>query len=160
MTLEEAISQLVSLGQKDPLTIARKVIEKNDKHWLAVELTSLAEDVIAEMARKLLGSQRRSSERALTPGGGPMASAELKLRSFWVPEVGYKKAADLTSGDLRARASWYDQMSVAALRRASWCREVADMVDAEGVETLGKLRKDLPALPEEGDIEPPMLDAA
>lgn len=152
MTLDEAVSQMVNLGHKDPLEIARKILEKNDKQWIATELTALAEDVIAGMARHVLGSQRRGSEIALRTGDSGVSASDLKLRSYWVPEVGYKRAADLTSADLRLRAGWYDKLMTAAARRAEWCRTVAEMMDDEGAATMGKLKKDLPALPADEDL--------
>lgn len=148
MTLEEAIQQQVNLGLKDPLTIARKVIERSDKHWLASELSSLAEEIIAERARQRLGAFRRSAEVALRIGDHS-TRADMRLAKFWVPGEGWKKAADATAEDLRKRAAFYEKFASAAMRRSSWCREVAALMDAEGAPTLAKLKAELPALPEE-----------
>lgn len=43
MTLQEAIANLVTTGESDPLTIARKIAKRNDQHWLSKELLALAE---------------------------------------------------------------------------------------------------------------------
>jgi len=147
MTLDEAIQQAVNLGEKDPLTIARKILAAHDNNWVATELVSLGEDILAERARKALGSVRRSAELVVRPGN-MRGQTDLMLASFWVPGVGYKVAGDLTSSDFRARAQFYDVVERAAVRRAVWCREVADLMDAEKAKTLRKLKAELPALPE------------
>lgn len=152
MTLDELILQLVNVGEKDPLTIARKVIERSEQEWLATELASLAEDIIAELARKQLGSKRRSAEVALRPGD-QIARGDLELASAWIPGVGWKRAADLTAKDLRLRAGMYDTLATAAVRRAAWFREVAVLMEHEGAKTLGKLKAELPALPSDDVLE-------
>lgn len=151
MTLEEAIHNLIGTGEKDPLTIARKISERYDVKWLAQELVEHSEDIVAQFAREALGKQRRSAEVALRTGD-QVATSELKLRSYWVPEIGYKPAHELTAKDLRARALWYDGLATSAARRADWCRQVAEMMDAEGVETLATLKASLPPLPEEREL--------
>lgn len=154
MTLEEAIAQRINLGDKDPLTIARKIIENHDDEWLVEELTGLAEDLIAEMSRRRLGDQRRRAEVALRPGD-PVSTGELKLRSVWVPgESGgdWKRAADVTAEDAEAKARWYLGLARAAQRRAMWWLDVAGMIRADGVANLGALKRDLPVLPGDEDL--------
>lgn len=156
MTLEEAIQQEITLGQKDPLEIARRIAISQGDEWVTEQLALLAEDLVAELARRRLGSQRRGAELALRPGD-TAASSELKIRSAWVPGSGWKRAADLTTDDLLMRAAWYERLAGASLRRASWCREVVDLMAQEGVKTLGKLKSALPPLPDE--VEPLALEA-
>lgn len=151
VTLDEAIHQQIELGQKDPLTIARNIAKLMGEDWLREEVAARAEDFVTTLARHALGSQRRSSEIALR-AGDQIATSELKLRSYWVPGEGYKPAHELTADDLRARASWYDGLAIAASRRAEWCRDVAGLMDAEGAKTLGRLKASLPPLPDEADL--------
>ncbi|MEA2387029.1 MAG: hypothetical protein QOJ22_1203, partial [Thermoleophilaceae bacterium] len=54
-SLEAAIRQLIELGFKDPLTIARRLESTHEPGWLAAQLAMLSEDLIAEIARKQLG---------------------------------------------------------------------------------------------------------
>lgn len=148
MSLEEAIQKLINLGEKDPLNIARAICERNDKDWLLSELEALAEDVVADIARRRLSGQRRSAEIALRPGD-EIASAELKLRSFWIPGKGWTRAAELAANDLRVRATWEERLAGSIMRRVEWMREVAGLMDSEGVKKLGQLKATLPALPDD-----------
>lgn len=150
--LDEAIDQLVSTGEKDPLTIARKIIERNNKHWLRAQLEAYAEDFVSDMARHRLGAIRRVSEIALRPGD-QKTTGELKLASVWIPNVGYKPFGRVTVDDLRAKAAFYDKLAFASVRRSQWCVEVASMMEAEGAETLGNLKAALPLLPEQAELE-------
>lgn len=151
MTLDEAIAQQIELGQKDPLEIARQVEKLHGSEWLAAELSAHAEQLVAQIARQRLGSIRRSAEVALRPGDD-MSQQEMKIAKVWVPEQGWKVAADLTADDLLTKAAWYERLSGAAMQRASWCREVADMIVADGVAKLGRLKRPLPPLPA-GELE-------
>lgn len=153
MTLEEAIDQQISLGHKDPLTIVSKVIDLNGIDWIREQGALRAEDIATELARHKLGEKRRGFEVALRPGV-EISQSEMKTAGMWIPggDEGvtiWKKAADLTSDDLRTRATWYEKFAGGALKRAFWCREVAEMIDEDGVKTLGKLKRDLPQLPNE-----------
>lgn len=156
MSLEEEIQRLITLGEKDPLDAARKLIEANGPEWVNEQLAAYQEDVIAEMFRRRLGAIRRGAELVLHPGD-QHSQGELKLASAWVPGVGWKRAADLTAEDLRARAHFYDVIAHASQRRSAWCREVASMMDEDNVRTLGKLRRPLPALPDDDDL--PQIEA-
>ena len=58
-SLDDAVRQLIELGFKDPLTIARRLENLHDADWVATQLVMLSEDLIAEIARKQLGQRRR-----------------------------------------------------------------------------------------------------
>ena len=146
MTLDEAITQLIELGEKDPLEIARKIEKRHGTDWLASELSAQAEQLVAQIARQRLGAVRRSAEVALRPGD-EVSQADMKIAKVWVPEHGWKVAAELTSEDLLLKAAWYERLSFAASSRAQWCREVAEMIVADGVSKLGRLKRPLPPLP-------------
>lgn len=147
MTLQEAIEQLVNIGETDPLEIAKKIEKQHDKHWLSSELLALSEDIIPEMARRVIGAQRRSAELALRPGD-VITSSEMKIRTRWIPGgIGWKKVADLTADDLGKLARWYEKLADASLRRTQWCQEVIALMKDEGVDTLGRLKAALPPLP-------------
>lgn len=145
-SLEDVVTQLVNLGLEDPLSIARKVIETNDPGWLADQLVMYGEDFIADMARRKLRAESNKAELALRPGD-IVASGELKIKKYWIPGLGWKTAADLTSDDFRARAGWYDAFATASAQRAAWCRDVADLMDSEGAQVLGDLHVPLPPVP-------------
>lgn len=151
MDLDEAIAQLVNLGEKDPLTIARKLASDHGEEWVRDELLARSEDLLALLARAVLGSQRRSAEMALQPGN-IVATSELKLRSYWVPDEGWKRANELTRDDLLARAHWYDLIAHASSKRAAWLRRVVDLMDKQGVSTLGDVHGELPPLDDDGPL--------
>ena len=145
--LETAIEQLVNLGEKDPLDIARKLIERNGETWARLEVAARAQDFIAELARRRLGSVRRSAELALRPGD-EISDGHMRIAKVWIPGAGWKVAGDLTVADCLARASWYRNFANAAMRREEWYREVAHLMEDEGAATLKDLKAPLPALPE------------
>lgn len=151
LTLYEAIEQLVNLGERDPIEIAEKIKTRNDRRWLRDQLEALADDIIADGARRQLGSVRRKLELALRPGD-QLSSSEFRIAKAWVPGSGYKVAGDLTRDDLLARAAWYETFADASVRRATWCRDVVSLMDAEGVLTLGALKATLPELPAADDV--------
>jgi hypothetical protein len=150
MTLDEAIEQLVTLGEKDPAEIVKKLQHRHGEKWLRTQVAARAEEVTLEFARRILGSARRRGELALRAGDA-MSQAEMQITTAWVPGVGWKVAADLTRDDLLARAGWYERFADASLRRAEWCRDVVARMDDEGVERLGDI-SELPPLPR-GEIE-------
>lgn len=151
MNLDEAINQLIELGEMDPLEIARKIEKRHGPEWLALELSAHAEQIVAQIARQRLGSVRRSAEVALRPGD-ELSQGEMKIAKVWVPNVGWKVAGELTPEDLEAKASWYERLASASVIRASWCREVAQMIRDDGVTKLGRLKRPLPPLPS-GELE-------
>jgi len=150
MHLDDAIEQLVVIGYRDPLDIARKIIDLHGEEWVNKELEGLAEDIISNLARQKLGNIRRSAEIALSPGDY-VAEGRMKVAKFWVPGYGYKQVAELTAEDLVAKADWYAVFRRAAHRREIWCRETAALIRAEGVVTVGQLEAPLPALVDDDD---------
>jgi len=150
-SLEGAVRQLIELGYKDPIAIARRLESLYDAAWLATQLVMLSEDLIAEMARKQLGQRRRGYELALRPGQ-PLAEANMRLAGFWIPAADgtplWKAAGDVTPEDLDRRAAWYESFAIGVLRRAQWCRQVAALMRVEGASVLSQLRVELPELPE------------
>lgn len=147
MTLDEAIQQMINLGETDPRTIAEKLPERHDEAWLAAELLALSANVIEERARHRISAARRQSQIALRPGD-QVSSAEMKARTQWIPNEGWIRVSDLTAAHLRALAEWYRRLAGAAMQRVGWCLEVVELMEAEGVQKLGKLKAALPALPE------------
>src|SRR5204862_4108185 len=123
VNLEQAIEQAISLGYGDPIAIADQIENHYGPEWLTTQLVEHRHDILAELARRRLGSVRRSKELALRPGD-EMASAEMKIAKTWVPGDGWKRVADLTESDLEAKATWYRSLALAAVRRAAWCEEV------------------------------------
>lgn len=149
--LEVAIRQLIELGYKDPLQIARELERSHEPGWILGQLAMLAEDLVTEIARKQLGQRRRGFELALRPGL-PMTHANMKLAGFWIPDhsgvPSWKAADEVTPEDLDRRAAWYESFAIGVLRRAQWCRQVAALMRQEGAPVLARLRAELPPLPE------------
>lgn len=147
MSLEEAIEQLINLGEKDPIEITRKLRDQYGAEWMRAELLQRDDELIAGFARNMLGARRRSTE-------GPrldLARArhgEFMLASKWVPEIGWKKLADLTADDCRAVAAHYRMLARAAGIRADLFDGFAELIEAEGVATLGDVSVALPQLAE------------
>lgn len=151
LDLEEAIEQLINLGEKDPLVIARKLIERNGEEWAQHEVALRAEDYIQIIARMRLGATRRSAEVALRPGD-ERSQIEFRVSSIWIPMEGWLPASAVTAPMLREKAAFYGKLADAAIRRRYWYLEVADLMDAQGAGTLAEYNGDLPPLPAAGDI--------
>lgn len=163
MTLDEAIAQLVSVGIRDPLTIARKLEEQYGDEWVTAELVARAEDILTEYARRYVSAERRSNVVALRTRD-IRAQSEIMTKYLWYPgEHGYtewKRIADFTAEDWDRRAAFMEQQAVGVLKGAMWCRQNAKLVRDAGVETTGQLTVDLPPLPDAGDLELPALPPA
>lgn len=156
--LDGAISQQITLGEKDPVMVARKVIALYGRFWVRNELAARDEDIVADLARRKLGSQRRNAAARITPGK-PMTSEEMKLKSTWVPRKDgtweWKSFAAFTADDHDARAAWYEKQATADMRTATWHRRIAEMLREDKVKTTGALKRELPPLPEDDEIEWP-----
>ena len=152
MHLDDAIEQLVVLGERDPLDIARKIIDRNGEDWVSKELLDLAEDIIAIYARAKLGARRRSAEVALYPGDY-VSEGRMKTAKFWVPGFGWKVFADATAEDLRLKSAWIANFRNALARRELWYLQVADLLEEQDVVTVGQLDVPLPALPDSDSEE-------
>lgn len=157
MNLAQAIAQQINLGQKDPAEIAKRILSDNDQDWLGSELLALAEDVIEELARHQLGTERRKAIALLKPRD-QRGQGDAMLKSVWVPSehgfTEYKRVADMTAPDWRARADWLDRLVLGIMKQAIWCREVARLIEDAGFEKTGELGE-LPPLPEDNELELP-----
>jgi hypothetical protein len=84
--------------------------------------------------------------------GGPIMEEALRgLRQESLLKVrdtgnGWKRLRDWTADDLRSRAGYYIKISNTSLKLAEWCNECVDLMEAENVKTLGKVKADLPVL--------------
>lgn len=147
MSLEEAIAQQITLGVKDPLEIARNLEALYGAEWVAEELASHREEILAEIARQALGRERRA---AILPAvvRERKTKRQTMLAPIFIPGVGWKSLGDCTADDLAAREQFYLRAAGAMVRMASWCRDCIEAMRAQGVEKLGKLRGPLPELPE------------
>lgn len=147
MTLDEKIQQLVTLGEKDPWDVADKLLSREDEQELraSIDLRS----VIADRARVILGNDRRKAQHQLKPGDAT-TTAELRLKSFWVPGPDgftiYKRADKCTAEDFELRAAFHERLAAGNLKQAEWCREIARLMRAEGAPTLAKLKAALPSM--------------
>lgn len=158
MTLDEAISNLIETGEKDPLTIARKIEQRQGSDWLASELLSLAEDLIVQRASSRLNARRRADVVAIRPGAA-MVKAELGLETLWVPNllapgVGARKPMnECTPEDFDAAAAYREAKALTVLRHAGWFREMAARMRAQGADTFADYRGELPELPAPDESE-------
>lgn len=151
--LETAIEQLVKLGEKDPLSIARKLIAQNGETWARLEVAARAEEFITDLARKKVRSVKPST--AVVPKfmpGREITASQLRIMRVWLPGFGYKIAAELTASDLRKRADFYGVIVNTAHQRESWYREAASLMEAEGAQFLGELKAELPVLPDSEEL--------
>lgn len=148
MTLEEAIAQQITLGRKDPLEIARKVIAQYDKVWLQAELVAHGEEILAEIARQTLGRDRRAATLPAVLAGERKPKRETMLAPIFIPGVGWKSLGDCTADDLAAREQFYLRAAGSMVRWASWCRDCIEQMRDQNVAVLGKLKGPLPELPE------------
>lgn len=155
LSLEDAINQLISLGESDPLTIARRLPDLHGYEWVALELAAHAEDILAEIARQRLGSVRRNmivsiSERAKQ---GSVTKREAVLATLYVPKVGYVKLGEATADDLLAAAFYRRRLAQGLVRWSDWLESLAAQVREQGVSRVRELRGPLPDLPA-GELEP------
>jgi hypothetical protein len=149
LSLEEAIQQIINLGQHDPLTVTREIEERYEIEWLKEELYALREEFISYLARQRINNRRRSAMTALRKG----KPGDLMLAGEWVPNWGWKRLADWTAADLRSRENYYRKIAGSALLLADWCRQCIEIMETEKAKTLGKVKTPLPALEEvEKDI--------
>lgn len=152
MTLEEAIEQQITLGQKNPHAVFGQL-----ERLFGEDLSELARpyiaDLVSEMARQKINALRRADVAKITPGS--VADSKIMLRSLWVPAesgITYKRIADMTADDFEARAGYLDRMIIGITRHAEWCRAVAKKIRRTKAGVAGNL-KSLPALPEIDDVE-------
>lgn len=149
LDLDAAIEQLIVLGEKDPLTIARKLEKRHGKAWVVAELSARREDLIAEIARHAVGRDRRHRESALTlvaSSDKAMVDAEVKVAEIWIPGCGYKRIGECTAAEMRDRREMNFAFARGLIVRGAWCGDVADQMEAEGVAFVGGLSK-LPPFP-------------
>lgn len=136
MTLEEAIRQLINLGENDPHTIVEKLKKRHGKAWLLEQTAFLAEDVAEDIARHMIGRGRRDHEKVPPQVvGNPGLLGQTK----WLPSGGYKRITDLTADDCRAIAAHYAMLEQSARWRKDAYTEAADTIEAAGVATVGDL---------------------
>lgn len=148
--LDVAIELQISLGERDPLVLTRKLFAEYGEQWAREEAAARAEEYIIILARQAVGNARRRAEKNLVSGN---AGSELVLRQsrVWIPNGGWKILDDCSAADLLARAEWYHAFITAARKRELWCRQVAQLIIDEGVERLGEVTQPLPPLPYDED---------
>lgn len=152
MNLDEAIGQLITLGEKDPVEIARKVEQRHGSEWLASELLAHAESIVAEVARKRLGAERRAAVVKIEPRTVADVG-EVKTKSVWIPDLlapgvgGHKRMADCTPEEFERRAGWLDRLASSVSQQAGWFRDLAARMRDEGARTFKGFKGELPTLP-------------
>lgn len=158
--LRDAITREINMGEKDPLTIARNLARNYGVDWIAVELAQNWEEIIAEIARKMLGDARRSSVVSLS-GYARQQSAEQKrtgkrpdvgkrpilIQSIFVPKRGYIAVGDATIEDLAAVSALRRKLADGVYRWANWFDSVRASMVEQKVLRVRELKGQLPALP-------------
>lgn len=144
MTLREAIEKAISLGEHDPHRIAETVAKRYDKKWLAAELLGLADEIVPDLARRMLTSQRRSSLSLATIG--TVERGDLMLRAAWLPGVGWVEFGKFTADDFDRLAATYRKGARALDRYADWCESAAAAMRAAKAGEFRELTE-IPELP-------------
>lgn len=147
MTLEEAIAQLVDLGESDPVELARKLEARYDSKWIDAQLAEHRLELVAEIARQFMGSRRRSATKALAVAT-EAPKREVLLGTVFIPGQGHKKIGELTAEDCDARERFYVAAAGTFLRYAGWFASCAVAIRKQGVARLADVRGALPALEE------------
>lgn len=145
MTLREAIEQAITLGERDPHEIAVKIRARYDDGWLATELVSVADDVIADLSRQMIASSRRSSLSLARVGS--LAKRDLMLQAAWLPGIGWVEFGKFKAEDFDRLAGTYRKAARALDRYAAWCESSAALMRAQGVAEFRQVKGELPALP-------------
>lgn len=150
-TLEGAIAQLIALGEKDPLTIARKLADRRGGDWVAEQLASRWEEILAEIARQRLGSDRRSAVVSLAATvrehDRKPTKRDVLLTSLFVPKKGYVRFGDATADDLDAAQVYRVRLANGLMLWADWLGSVRALMDAQGVAVVKALKGALPEFP-------------
>jgi hypothetical protein len=156
LSLESAIEQLIKLGEKDPLTIARRLADLHGGDWVARELASHWEEILAEIARQKLGNERRASIVSIgdRSKAGRVTKRDAVLASLFLPSKGYIVLGDATLEDL-AEAEGYRRRLASGLNLwADWYRDTRELCETQGVDRVRDLRGSLPPLPPKGELAP------
>lgn len=150
-SLDQAVAQLISLGEKDPLTIARKLEHRHGHEWVAAQLAERWEEILAEIARQRLGSERRGAIVSLSAQareqGGKLTKRDAVLTSVFIPGAGYIRLGDLTVAQVAEREAYLRRLAHGIDRWASWFAALGGQMVAQGVERVKDLRGPLPELP-------------
>lgn len=149
LSLEEAIAQQINLGHNDPLTIARKCADLYGTDWVAEELASHWQEILAEIARQKLGNERRAAIVTLATRAreGKVSKREAVISSLFVPGKGWISFGDATADDLVARESYLRRLADGLNRWADYYAAVRAELETQGVARVRDLKGALPDLP-------------
>lgn len=152
--LQDAIRQQINLGERDPLTIYRKVESLYGSEWLAAQLVAYRQDIVSEIARHELGASRRASLSAVVRStGGKVAKREKMLASVFVPGAGWRAFGECNREEVASVIALYRRLEMASRRYGDFYQRVLDLMVEQGAETVKQLRGALP------DVPPPALEA-
>jgi hypothetical protein len=148
--LAKLVERELNLGQRDPHKIYARLKRQLGEETLRELSFPYLPDLVADMARQRMNQLRRTAIAKISEK--TLQDPEVMLKSLWVPSddeqgIVYKRIADMTAEDFRARAAYLDRMVVGIAVHAAWCREVADQIEIQGV-TFAKELERLPSLPE------------
>ncbi len=149
-SLDSAIAQLLNLGERDPLTIARKLLDLRGGDWIADQLAAHWEEIITEIARQRIGSERRSTITSLSEFARKGKSApkrEVVLLTIYTPSRGYIAIGDATDADLAEAATLRRKLAEGLFRWADYFDALREQLQAQGVQRVRDLKGSLPELP-------------
>lgn len=145
MTLHEAIEQLIALGENDPHEITAKIRSRYDEKWLGLELLRMADDLLPDVARHVIGARRRSAQSLARVA--TLDRRDVMLQSAWLPGLGWIEFGKFTVEHWELLASRYRKGASALNRYADWCQSNAALMVEQRVDEFRKVKGALPALP-------------
>ena len=159
MTLEEAIEQQISLGIQDPLTMVKNIRGDMGDDWWIEQLIVYGDDFVAQMARLRIGSECRATLALVSAGSDDLSSDQIRIKSIWIPEVGYKAVGKVTVDEWRLRGKWMMALAVGVTKQAAWALANAEVLEKHGVNMANNLPQGvaLPPLPSIDDLDLPSM---
>lgn len=146
-SLEEAIAQLIGLGESDPLDIARKLEHRHGAEWLNAELAAHREEIVAEIVRRKLGQRRRTAIGSLSRVN-TASRRDLMLSPVFLLGHGWVKLGDSTAEEFDRAAATYRKGAAALTRYADWFEANAALIRSQGVTKFKQVRGAIPVLAE------------
>jgi len=150
VSLDDAVKSALALGftaDEVPEYLRRSLGDE----WVSEELFILRDRIVRQRAVQFSRAETRRIERVLRPGD-VRSQGEIRIRKYAVPmEDGSWRLDALgrfTPEDLRRKAAWARGISGTLVSWAEWAESIADLADRQGVEMIGEIVGDLPAMPE------------
>lgn len=125
------------------------------EEWLDAEILARRDDFVFTIARTRERTMSRAAERTLSVGD-VRSESELLIRKLRFPNEDGSwssvRFSDATADQFRRRAHFDRMIAEGTLRSAIFHDSLADIIESQGVLTLGEVTGDLPALPSAEDV--------